>query len=68
MAKFRMPPPDVVLVDIKTGRLTSDGFDLFKVLETLRVADMADVSTTAPTNTQVLIWNSTTGLYTPGAN
>lgn len=27
-----------------------------------------DVSTTAPTNGQVLIWNSTTKLWVPGTN
>lgn len=68
MARFRMPPPDVVIIDPKTGKLTADGYDLFKTLEKLRFADMADVSPTAPANTQVPIWNSTTGLWTPGAN
>jgi hypothetical protein len=68
MAKFRMPPPDVVLIDPSTGCLTSDGYDLFKSLESLRFQDMADVSPTAPTNLQVPIWNSTTKLFTPGTN
>jgi hypothetical protein len=68
MAQFRMPPPDVVIIDVKTGRLTNDGYDLFKSLERLGFADLADVSPTPPTNTQVPIWNTTTGLWTPGTN
>jgi hypothetical protein len=31
-------------------------------------AQLPDVSTTAPTNGQVLIYNTTTKLWTPGAN
>lgn len=68
MARFQMLPPDVAIFDIKTGLLTPDGYDLFKGLERLGFLDLADVSTTAPTNTQVPIWNSTTKLWTPGAN
>lgn len=68
MSKFRMPPPDVAPIDPKTGLWTSDWYDILKGLETLRFADMADVSTTAPTNTQVPIYNSTTKLWTPGTN
>lgn len=68
MSKFRMPPPDVVVVDPKTGKLTADGYDLFKTLEQLRLIDMADFSPTAPTNGQVPIWNNTTGLWVPGTN
>lgn len=33
-----------------------------------KLAQLPDVSTTAPTNGQVLIYNSTTKLWTPGAN
>jgi len=66
--KFRMPPADVVLIDPQTGLFTPDGYDLFKRLETLGFLDLADVSTTAPTNGQVAIYNSTTKLWTPGAN
>ncbi len=33
-----------------------------------KLSQFPDVSTTAPTNGQVLIWNSTTMLWTPGAN
>jgi len=66
--KFKMPPPDVPLFDPKTGLCTETGYDLFKGLERLGFLDLADVATTAPTNTQVPIWNSTTGKLTFGAN
>lgn len=66
--KFKMPPPDVVLFDVKTGLLTDTGYDLFKALERVGFLDLADVATTAPTNNQVPIWNSTTGKLTFGAN
>lgn len=63
--KFRMPLPDVVVIDVRTGKFTADGYDAFKRLETLGLLDMTDV---APTNGQVLIFNATTGKYVPGAN
>lgn len=63
MAKFRMPPPDVVLVDPKTGKLTDDGYDLFKGLERLGLLDLAGMATTAPANGQLLAFNSTTGVW-----
>jgi hypothetical protein len=66
--KFRMPPPDVQIIDPATGTLTTDGYDLFKSLERLGFLDLFDVSTTAPTNGQVPVFNSTTGKWTPGAN
>lgn len=63
MAKFRMSLPDVVLVDVKTGRLTADGYDLFKGLERLGVLDLAGMATTAPATGQFLAFNSTTGIW-----
>jgi hypothetical protein len=72
MAKFRVLPPDIPMIDPATGKWTSDGYDVMKGLERifdqLKTTDLVDVSTTAPTNTQVLIWNNTTKLWTPGAN
>lgn len=68
MAKFRMPPPDVVLVDVKTGRLTDDGYDLFKGLERLGLLDLSGVDPTAPTDGQSIVFSSTTGLWKAGAN
>lgn len=66
--RIQMPPPDVQVIDPKTGLFTIDYYDFFKRLERLGLLDLADVSTTAPTNTQVLIWNDTTKLWTPGSN
>lgn len=69
MAKIRIPPPDVAPIDPKTGLWTNDWYDVVKALERLGVLDLLDVdNSTPPTNTQVLIWNSTTGKFTPGAN
>lgn len=68
MAQFRMPPPDVVIIDPKTGRLTPDGYDLFKTLERVGLLDLFGVDPTAPTNGQVPVFNSTTGLWKAGAN
>lgn len=68
MARIRIPPIDVAAIDVKTGRFVSDWYDVIKGLEKLGLLDLADVSTTAPSNTQVLTWNSTTKLWTPGAN
>lgn len=66
--KVRIPPIDVPAIDPATGKWTVDYYDIIKGLERLGLLDLADVSTTAPTNTQVLVWNSTTKLWTPGAN
>jgi hypothetical protein len=68
MAKFRMHPPDVQIIDPKTGRFTQDGYDLFKGLERLGLIDLADVDPTAPSNGQVPVFNSTTGLWKAGSN
>lgn len=69
MGQFRMPPPDVVIVDPKTGRLTPDGYDLFKSIERIGLVDLADVSTAAaPTNGEVPIWNATNSDWEFGAN
>lgn len=68
MARLHLPPPDVQVIDVKTGRFTPDYYDFFKGLERLGFLDLADVSTTAPTNGQVPIYNSTTKLWTPGSN
>lgn len=48
------------------GRTISQGWDEY--LAYLGALNSPAVSKTAPTNGQVLIYNSTTGLYTPGAN
>lgn len=66
--RVRIPPIDVAAIDLNTGQFVADWYDAIKALEKLGLLDLADVSTTAPTNTQVPIWNSTTKLWTPGSN
>jgi hypothetical protein len=61
-----LPSLDVPVVDTKTGQMTQVWFDYF--FQHQRLSQMPDVSPVAPTNGQVLIYNSTTKLYTPGAN
>lgn len=66
MAKIRLPPPDVQVIDPRTGQFTADYYDFFKGLERLQIVDLADVSTTAPTDTQTLKYVAATKLWTPG--
>jgi hypothetical protein len=61
-----LPGLDVPVVDIKTGTMTQAWFEYFQSRKGL--SQLPDVSTTAPTSGQVLTWNSTTKLWTPGAN
>lgn len=61
-----LPGLDVPVVDPKTGNMNQVWYEYFQSRQTL--AQLPDVSTTAPTNGQVLIYNSATKLYTPGAN
>jgi hypothetical protein len=50
MSRIRIPPPDVAPIDPKTGLWTQDWYDVMKDLERVGLLDLADVSTTAPTN------------------
>jgi hypothetical protein len=51
------------------GKTISDAWDqYFAFLNARGLSGLPDVSTTSPTNGQVLTWNSTTKLWTPGAN
>lgn len=68
MARFSLPPPDVPVIDPTTGLWTADYYDIMKGLERLGLLDLFDVSTTAPANLQVMIWNSASGKFIPGAN
>lgn len=68
MARFRIPPSDIPAVDPQTGLFTQDWYDTLKALERLGLLDLFDVSTTAPANLQVMIWNSASGKFIPGAN
>ena len=58
--KFKIPLPEVPVVDPKSGRMTIDWYDAFKRLETLGLLDMADVPTTTPANGQRPTWNTAT--------
>lgn len=60
------PPRDVPVIDPQTGSMNQVWYDYFQVHQ--KLVQLPDVSTTAPTNGQVLIYNSTTHLWTPGAN
>ena len=60
------PGIDVPLVDPDTGLMTQTWVEYFQGHQ--KLAQLPDVSTVAPANLQVLIYNSTTKLWTPGAN
>jgi hypothetical protein len=60
------PGKDVPVIDPATGTMNQTWYDYFQTHQ--KLAQLPDVSTTAPTNGQVLIYNSTTKLWTPGAN
>lgn len=66
--RIRIPPADIAVIDPATGRFTQDWYDALKALERVGMLDLADVSTTAPTNGQVMIYNSTNKNFVPGAN
>lgn len=61
-----LPNLDVPVIDIQTGYMTQAWYEYFQSRKGL--ANLPDVSTAAPTNGQVLIYNSTSKLWTPGAN
>lgn len=63
-----IPHPNVPVIDVRTGLMTVDWYSFFQDRTRTALADLPDVSTTAPTNGQVLIWNSTSKLWVPGAN
>jgi hypothetical protein len=61
-----LPGLDVPVVDPTTGQMTQTWYEYFASHD--KLAQLPDVSTTAPLNNQVLIYNSTTKLWTPGTN
>jgi hypothetical protein len=61
-----LPGLDVPLVNPQTGQINQIWAEYFQSHQ--KLAQLPDVSTVAPTNGQVLIYNSTTKLWTPGAN
>jgi hypothetical protein len=60
-----LPGLDIPIVD-QDGHMTQAWFSYFQSHH--KLSQLPDVSTVAPTNGQVLIWNNTTKLYVPGAN
>lgn len=42
MAKFRLLPADIPMIDPATGKWTSDGYDTIKALEQVGLPDLAD--------------------------
>jgi hypothetical protein len=68
MAALRgIPDINVALVDA-AGRMTTDWYLYFKSREKMGTANLSDVAVTAPANGEVLIFNSATAKYEPGAN
>jgi hypothetical protein len=65
MSKLSVPDRDARWID-EQGRPTPSLLEYIKDLD--QRAFREKVSTTAPTNGQVMIYNSATGLWTPGAN
>ena len=61
-----LPPLDVPVVNPATGAMTQAWFEYFQSHH--KLSQLPDVSTISPTNGQVLIWNATTKLWTPGSN
>lgn len=61
-----LPGLDVPVIDPKTGLMTQAWYTYMQAHQ--KLAQLPDVSTAAPTNGQVLIYNSTTKLWTPGSN
>lgn len=61
-----LPGLDVPVVDPRTGFMTLAWYEYFQSRKGL--SQLPDVSTTAPTNGQVLTWSSSLKLWVPSAN
>jgi hypothetical protein len=61
-----LPGKDVPVIDPNTGTMNQVWYDYF--FSRQKLGQLPDVSPIAPTNGQVLVYNSTTKLWTPGAN
>lgn len=57
------PGLDVPVIDPKTGQMTQTWYSYLQSHH--KLAQLPDVSTTAPTNNQVLTFKTATGLWTP---
>lgn len=58
-----LPGLDVPVVNPQTGQMTQVWYTYFQSHQ--KLAQLPDVSTTAPTNGQTLVYNSTTKLWVP---
>jgi hypothetical protein len=54
------------VIDPSSGKMSDVWYEYF--FNHQRLAQLPDVSLVPPTNNQVLIFNSTTKLWTPGTN
>jgi hypothetical protein len=61
-----LPGLDVPVVDPQTGLMTQAWYSFLQQHQ--KLTQLPDVSVVAPTNGQVLIYNATTKLWTPGVN
>lgn len=65
MTKVVLPPIDVPVIDLSTGRMTIDWYDKLKAVEGIRLVDLADVPASAPTTTgQRPTFDNTTKKFT----
>jgi hypothetical protein len=64
-----LPPPQIPVIDPRTGLMTRDWYDYLRDRDRLNFADLRDVdmTTTAPTNGQHPVWNATSKKWLPGA-
>jgi len=58
-----LPGLDVPVVDPRTGMMTQAWFEYFQGHQ--KLTQLPDVSTTAPTNGQTLVYNATSKLWVP---
>lgn len=63
-----LPGLDVPIVDPKTGLMTQTWYEYFQSRHKISLSQLEDISTTAPLNTQVLVWLTATNKWTPAAN
>jgi hypothetical protein len=59
-----LPGLDVPMVNPQTGQVNQAWYEYFQS-QPKKFAQFPDVSTTAPTNNQVLTFKTATGLWTP---
>ena len=60
-----LPSQEQPVINPVTGRMTPQWYDYFRSRENIALANLSDVSKTAPTNGQILKYVSATLLWTP---